>query len=367
MHRLIISPYSPPDNSPQSIVVGNLLHSFRDSENITLITQFNYRERQFIKPIVITRKNKSRLLIFIDFFEGYLTFIIRALRIIFKNDFEEIITLGQPNIIHLIALFHKKKHVIYMSDPWSDNPYRKRLFFFKILDEILEKIIIRKVAVIIVTNENVRNLIIKKNPKENKEKFKVLHHPVKINHPKVYSRIENTNNEVVLSHVGAIYGHRKISSFLIHLNNLLIQFPKYNFTVKLIGPIINDELKILTKINREPNFKIKLLGKVDHKTAINELINSTAAILVEDQKYGNLFLPSKLFEYIGYNKVIIGHNLGENSLKILESYEGFMDDISLKTINQLIKIKENGHVDYLTSFLNCYNPPTFDEILNETN
>ncbi|MBJ7948082.1 hypothetical protein BTH38_19945 [Bacillus toyonensis] len=207
---------------------------------------------------------------------------------------------------HIVAYKIKKKYpnlpwIGYWSDPWNGDSLRKDRSGIKMLiEEKIEKNLIKKVDKLLFTTDSTRNMYINKY-NLNEDVTDIVYRGFDED---LYSDIENreekplelNNNKINIVHTGTIYKElRDITPLCNVLDKLQIEdrelFERLQFI--FIGQFDNksDELR-LNKLN---NVVIKPL--IPYKEALKYMVYADVLLL-----YGNknsTQIPGKVYEYIG--------------------------------------------------------------------
>jgi glycosyltransferase involved in cell wall biosynthesis len=213
---------------------------------------------------------------------------------------------GPSQSVHIVGLILKKitckKWVVEFRDPWTMNPFNvpKPFKMLTIIDNYLEKIVLKNADRINVTSIEYKNQFLKKYESISKSKIVTIPNGYDPEDFEGYSLI--TNEKFTIVHTGNFYQHRSSCEFVkavLYLleNNLL---PKENFIVKFVG-ILDDKGKdLIMKSAFSKNFN--LLGQVPHKESIKELYNADLLLLIPGPGEGTI--PGKFYEYLAVSKPI---------------------------------------------------------------
>nr|UOP04751.1 hypothetical protein LVJ77_11375 [Conchiformibius kuhniae] len=238
--------------------------------------------------------------------------------------YDLIITRSEPIALHLIHFFLKTqaKKIAMFSDVGYLNPYYSKFFLLKkVILFIIEKKIIDKVNILTHTNRFVIEKYVHNGFESSK--FRIFPNPLEISElsDNVEYRDKKCKEIISLAYTGSLYGSRNPDRFFSYLADQ----ENKNFTVYLVGAVRNmyyekhrfGKVGTLLK-NKELNLlknKIEYFGLNENikilpfmrKSELEEFIKNNIDILVniDAPSEVNLFLSSKVVDYIQYNLPIL--------------------------------------------------------------
>jgi glycosyltransferase involved in cell wall biosynthesis len=229
------------------------------------------------------------------------------------NEYDVVHTIASPFSTHLIPLYFVKRlntlFVAQFYDPWVDNSYiNLRFKFFKKLNLRLEKLVAEKADLVIHTNSIIVNKWEKRYGVNALIKNLVLPLCMEnnmVNKVKSIS-LSKKNSEIIISHVGSIYGKRNLNT-LIKALQFIFDTQKNilnDLTINLVGTIEASELKKLKVLKFKEIFNLK--GNVSHEESLTFMSQASWLLLLEEEGEEGLFFPSKLTDYLAVYKPIIG-------------------------------------------------------------
>ena len=232
--------------------------------------------------------------------------LLKSFKIVKKEKPLIILSSGPSHSSHLIALFLKitlgVKWVVEFRDPWTMNPFNisKPYKILKIVDDWLEKIVLKKANIINVTSSKYKDQFLEKYEFLNTNKITYI--PNGFDPEDFDNILLNKNKKFTIVHSGNFYQHRsskKIIEALIYMfdNNLL---NRENIEVKFIGILDDLGVDIINNSNYRDNFIIT--GFVSHQESIKEISNSDLLLLIPGPGDGTM--PGKFYEYLAASKPI---------------------------------------------------------------
>jgi hypothetical protein len=231
------------------------------------------------------------------------------------DNFDVLASFGQPWSSHILgnAIANQSglPWLAHFSDPWADNPYNAGLLTKQIqkMNELEKQTVLRANA-LIFTNQATVDLIMKKYDQKQLKKAMVIPHGFdrKLIEEVADSKFHADSKKLTLLHAGNIYGIRR-PQFLFEALRLL----------KVNSEIFKDiELVLLGAIAKDGHWK-KLVQELDIAEMVrfekrvgyfeSLAIAKKADVLItldapsEEQ---SVFLPSKLVDYLGVHRPILG-------------------------------------------------------------
>lgn len=274
--------------------------------------------------------NLKKILPFPDYFRTLnntiYNYILKNVKI---KSYDYIITWSQSHSIHLVGLKLKKKYnldnwITYFSDPWSDNPFFNKSYFGleKFLNILNEKRVFNESKKIICTSNETKELIGKKYNKTIKDKIYVIPHCFD---KRLYGEDQdpkkNKNKKLTFRYIGKFYGKRfpkvLIDALIIIEKKSKEIFEKINFEV--YG---SQNFLVLAKIYSYRKY-INYFGPISYSKSL-KIMQEGDYLLVIDAPFSNsVFFPSKLVDYMGSNKDVIGITPNGTARDIIKKMGGY--------------------------------------------
>ncbi len=284
-----------------------------------------------------------------DEFSGWLPFTyLKALEIMKKNNYDVIYTTGPPQTAHLIGYLLKKKTgkplVVDFRDEWTQNPFSKYGFFYRDINQWLEKKVLQSADAIISVSEGITKGL-KTLINDEKNKFHTITNGYDGSDFSSYKPKETYSDKFKITYIGSFYGGYPSGSRYPHL------------FFKIIGELLKEnkinknDLKIvkvgdMERIDPEiPEENIEHVGYVPHNEVFKYLENTAVLLLVVQTKKGmELAYTGKIFEYINSKKPILA----------LVPEEGVAADLIRKT-NTGIVVNPDDVEGITKAILDLYN------------
>lgn len=237
-----------------------------------------------------------------------------AVRRLPLSDYDVVFSCSQPTICHLLGLkvarAAKLPWVAYFSDPWVDNPYQSSTPA-KIVDynRIFEKEVFLAADQLLFSSEETAQLVLQNYPAEVARKTQVLNHcyvPAWFDLKKVEDVPEGGPLRVLLT--GNFYGPRTPIPFLERLHTI-------DATRSLAGGLAFEFYGIMAPDDAthplwaELNPLVRFRGEVSYLESLAFMRAADALLLIDAPVaagQSSIFFPSKLTEYLGSGRPIIG-------------------------------------------------------------
>jgi glycosyltransferase involved in cell wall biosynthesis len=233
-----------------------------------------------------------------------------ALRLAAETRFDAIATFAQPWSDHLVgrALRRELKlpWVAHFSDPWVDSPYHFPEWQRQAWAP-MERAVVEDADALVFVNAQTAERVMRKYPEAWRSKVHVVPHghdadmlPAR---PSVPPK-PDTSGALRLVYTGRFYAGWRTPE---HLLNAVFAITRQDATaVQLtIAGAIDGESVVLAeqlKLDNEVNF----LGRLSWEESIRTAMSADVLLVVDAPSEVNLFLPSKLIEYLPLGKPILG-------------------------------------------------------------
>ncbi len=330
---LALSCYYPPLLSPQSIqvqrTIANLpaigwnatvlcgkpdtLWGKHDPELAQIYPPI--RERIEVSADPLLKKWYGRLLQIFPFAgrvpDRYLPWSVRTARVALRKlkpgDFGAIATFGNPMSVHLAGVIlrraWKKPWIAHFSDPWVDNPYSERHLFSDAVQRRLEAHVIGHADAVVFTSEYTRELTMRKYPSSWQQKSQVIPHSFDSD---LYPQVRLRNERLLFRSIGNFYGPRRPKPLLEALVRLRQTRPEIlnNYFFEFIGNCSADSAELVEKYDLST--VVAFRGSVGYLESLALMKTADVLLLIDAPMDVNLFLPSKLIDYLGSGNTILG-------------------------------------------------------------
>ncbi|GIM46885.1 hypothetical protein DNHGIG_24340 [Collibacillus ludicampi] len=221
-------------------------------------------------------------------------------------DYSLIYSRSQPGTSHLVALEFKRQlgipWVAQFSDPWAHNPYHSS----NRVDERHEERVIHAADRYVFPTVEMCDLVAAHYRSLNiGERSKVIPHCYDAS--LYYSRTSKENG-ITLAYIGDFYGIRSPEPLLKALSIIQEKEPilLQNVRVRVIGNVESKFRALIDTYKDRVSVPIDLVGQVPYLQSLEKMAESDILLLIDAPSDVNLFLPSKLIDYFGARKPILG-------------------------------------------------------------
>ena len=234
---------------------------------------------------------------------------VRAALSILSAHHVAMVTSSQWHSVHLAGLAIKRKHpalpwIATFSDPWIGNPYMKWGPGMEAVNRRLQSNVLDAADRLVFTSRQTVDLMTDGHPEWAKKSF-VLPHSFD---PSLYREIPRpAGGPLLVRHIGAFYGKRSPEPLFQALAKLHAETPGAlaGTAFELIGPIEPAMLASST-LSSLPKGLVSVRPPVSYLESLQLMKQADALLLVDAPAAESLFLPSKLIDYLGAGRPILG-------------------------------------------------------------
>lgn len=336
MNILALSYMMPPMRSPQAIQVGRLLvhlpdtvavvcgasdpKGYRDASREELRKCFAHLLEVPFRPSLqgVWNRLAKRCIpaygVRPDEYRGWIPKALEAIDSFIKTSGfkpDVLVSFGEPMSDHLLGLELKRRQswpwVAHFSDPWADCSYRRPFWFSAPANKRMERDVISQADGLVFTSPQTRSLVMGNYPLVPYEKTWILPHSFEDQNFAKRSENLEEGRPLIVRHLGNFFGHRLPYPLLRGLQWLKKHQPSVlsNVRFELIGH--------LSRLRRwHPSFwglpegLLRLRGPVPYADSLTLMREADLLIVIDGLESWNVFFPSKLADYIGACRPIIG-------------------------------------------------------------
>lgn len=227
-----------------------------------------------------------------------------------SNMVDVLATFGEPMSDHIVGLELKQRFglpwLAHFSDPWVDNPFRRFQPLANLRNRKLEAQVIEAADSVIFTSEETRQLVMRKYPTTWMEKTFVLPHSFD---PDDFAQITQQLNpeKIVLRYLGNFYGHRTPFPLFSALERLANAHPETlaDIRVELVGSLPG-WMRWHPALKRLPPGLLEICNPVSYQRSLELMSSADLLLVIDAPALHSVFLPSKLIDYAGSGKPILG-------------------------------------------------------------
>jgi len=369
---LFISISAPPKSGPESLQTGKYLSELSKYFSIDLVTtetsSYGWnkvvgKKELLLMPYInslielkgysnrLFSKIKSWLPKQLKFPDDNFHFHTSAKHVIKKleNIPDAIYSRSSPLSSSILAFKIKEKinrpWIMHLSDPWVDNPFLNSNYE---RNKKWEETCFSSADIITVTNDNYLTFL--------KEKYPTYQHKFELSY-NVYEPIKikpiDFSQPLSLVYFGNFYGDRSPKVIIEAFSRIYNDSPKEldNVTVSFYGNLDANSQQIIDNANLPFVFH---KGFIPFSKIVEVVADSTILINIEDQftqLSDILFLPSKIMDYISYQRLIlsISSNRSPSRSIINKKYGEVFEHDNI-----------DGIVKFIKSTIKAYNEKNYD-------
>jgi glycosyltransferase involved in cell wall biosynthesis len=236
-----------------------------------------------------------------------------------------VVTFGQPMSCHLAGLALKERFgvrwIAHWSDPWTDNPMAPPIPFFRARNIGYERAVVERADRIILTSQETADLVMAKYPARLRGKVSILPHAFDAS---LYP--PPTRNDVpTIRYLGTLYGKRGPQSFLAGLAQLAERSPERmrRLHVELVGEIAPRHRAAVPTSLREI---VQLKPLIGYAESLALMRSADLLLHLDAPGEKSVFLASKLIDYIGAGRPILGVTPPGTAEKLIRAMGGWVAD-----------------------------------------
>ena len=239
-----------------------------------------------------------------------------------------IVTFGEPMSDHLLGLRLQRRlglpWVAHFSDPWVDNPFRRRDVLANIVNARDEARTITAADRVIFTSVETRELVMRKFPEAYRKKAVLLPHSFDKG---LYPAKVVRTGDIVVRHLGNFYGDRTPYPLLRGIHALRARNPKIldGVTFDLVGRVPQG-LRWQALCRGLPSNLIKTTSTVSYSESLRLMSEADLLLVIDAPAKLSVFLPSKLIDYLGSGTPVMGIVPPGTSATLLKRLGGFIAD-----------------------------------------
>jgi glycosyltransferase involved in cell wall biosynthesis len=242
---------------------------------------------------------------------------------------DALVTFGQPMSDHLIGLELKRRYgwpwAAHFSDPWVDNPFHRYDALTRARNFSLERSVMEAADRLVFTSAETIAMVMAKYPAEWKEKTRVL--PQSFD-PALYpARAVESRQALTVRYTGEFYGRRTPKPLIATLRALLSTQPAIVQDVRfeLIGPV--DPLTLVDSgMENLPEELLVIRPPVNFQESLALTASADGLMIIDAPAQQSVFLPSKLIDYIGAGRPIIGLTPPGAAAALIKQLGGWIAD-----------------------------------------
>jgi hypothetical protein len=228
--------------------------------------------------------------------------------------FDAMLTFGHPWSDHLAGNAIMKRFglpwVAHFSDPWADNPYYTRLSDKQMRNmRAKESSVIQGASAFVFTSDATVNLVMSRYPKQLRSKAYVVPHGFdKSLVSGLRKEVSDTDTQMNIVHTGNLYGLRSPKMLIESLVEMRKTGKNYQqIKITFVGRVKN-KTKWQTLVDgNQLQRQVQFHPTVSYNESLQMASGADVLLLIDaPSKEESVFLPSKLVDYLAFDKPIMG-------------------------------------------------------------
>lgn len=253
-----------------------------------------------------------------------------VVNLIRSNSYEPdvLITFGQPFTGHLVGLELKRRYgfpwLAHFSDPWVDNPFNHYEAYTRKLNLRLERRVVESADVLAFTSPETIDLVMRKYPSDWVDKSCVV--PQSFDEKLFPATRPPENSSLIVRHVGDFYGPRTPAPLINALRRLLDDCGNSLADVRfeLIG---NCDAEMRDQVGVGlPDGLLTFRTPVAYGESLRLMSDADGLLLVDAPADLSIFLPSKLIDYAGSGRPLLGFTPPGTAATLIKQLGGAVAD-----------------------------------------
>lgn len=239
-------------------------------------------------------------------------------------------TFAQPFTDHIIGLKLKERYgwpwVAHFSDPWVDNPYTKHDSLTKAINRALERKVVLSADRLVFTSEETVALVMAKYPGEVLSKVRVVPHAFD---PKLFpdTDVKRTDSPITIRYLGDLYKRRSPKPLFEALKRLSLSDPNSlkGLRFEIVGAIYDISAADLS-LEGLPEDLVVVRQATTYLESLTLMREANGLLVIDAPAAKSVFLPSKLIEYMGAGRPILGITPEGTAAALIREVGGWVAD-----------------------------------------
>ena len=238
-----------------------------------------------------------------------------------------VVTFGSPMSDHLIGLELKRRHnmpwLAHFSDPWTDNPFKKFNWLTRNANLSYERSVMESANRLLFTSEETIDLVMAKYPPSLREKAVVVPHSFE---PEQYP-VSERPEFITVRFLGDMYGPRTPKPLFDALIMIGKENPRFleGVCFEFVGSMCELDVTQMG-YNDLPERLVVLRDSVSNQKSLELMTSADGLMVIDAPAEKSVFLPSKLIDYIGAGRPVIGITPPGTASNLIERLGGWVGD-----------------------------------------
>jgi len=222
-----------------------------------------------------------------------------------------VVTFAFPLVDSIIGLELKRRYQLpwlaHFSDPWVDSPFQQYDRLTRALNVRLERSVIENADRLVFTSPETAELVMRKYPLGLSAKVRTVPHAFEA---ELFHAPSMRDSRFIIRYLGDLYLNRTPKPLFETLGTLFSSEPELlkRFCFEIVGDVHRLDLESMG-ISKLPEGLVIFRPRVSYDESLS-LMASASGLMVIDAPVArgskSVFLPSKLIEYVGAGRPVIG-------------------------------------------------------------
>lgn len=256
--------------------------------------------------------------------------VLRAIDSLDLDDYDAVMTWSQWHSTHLIGLAIKRRRpdlrwIAHFSDPWLANPLQPRHRLARARNEVMEREVLAEADVVEFTTAEARDLTLAPYPAAWAARTVVVPHV--IDGDLFGEDVQRDPRRIVVRHIGSFYGARRPDALFGGIVRLRREHPDVlvDVTFELIGSM--DRSIMQTPVAKAlPAGFVRMLPPVQYRASLRLMREADLLVVADAPAVSNVFMASKLVDYIGARRPVLGLTPPGSAARLIEHLGGWSAD-----------------------------------------
>ena len=257
--------------------------------------------------------------------------VLKAVAGLLRNGYKPnaLVTFGSPMSDHVIGLELKRRFglpwLAHFSDPWVDNIFKDLNWWARHINLSLEREVVESADRLIFTSSETVDLVLAKYPSALKSKARVLPHAFD---PGSYqANLTEPDSRIVIRYIGDMYGRRTPEPLFAALKGILASQPH------LLDDVFFEFVGSMHDLNVDqmgvadlPKGLIDFQPTVGYEESLDLMTSAHGLLVIDAPAAQSVFLPSKLVDYIGAGRPVLGLTPPGTATRLITELGGWVSD-----------------------------------------
>jgi hypothetical protein len=242
---------------------------------------------------------------------------------------DAMVTFGSPMSDHVIGLELKQKFgwpwLAHFSDPWVDNIFKNFNWVTRSINLSLERKVVEAADRLIFTSSETVDLFMAKYPASLRSKARVLPHAFESDSSQVQP--SELNSSIVIRYIGDMYGRRTPEPLFTALKSILVSEPGLldDVCFEFVGSMHDLNLNQMG-FAELPKGLVDFQATVGYRESLDLMASAHGLLVIDAPAAKSVFLPSKLVDYIGAARPVLGITPPGTATRLITELGGWVCD-----------------------------------------